>query len=426
MYNYKRFLSVFGPYKSIKVSATPYFKDGWFTIWKTGSTIITVIVWLSFSACKQNDLHLPLENDKNIPGQVTNVKVKNLHGGARIGYSIPDDPDLLYIQADYEIRDKVKEQVTASYYNDLLTIQGFGDTSTHEVELYAVDRSGNKSKPVTVNVHPLKSPVQLAYDSLSYTADFGGIQVNLNNETRSNLVTTVLVKDSLGDWDEYDKNYSSLPDIGFSVRGLPSVPTTFGVYIRDRWDNRSDTLVKDLTPYFEEELDKNKFSELFLEGDAKSTWALSGLWNNSTTQFSGWHSADDAGFPVSFTFDLGVKAKLSRFRTWQVHDGREYSSGNIKQFEIWGSDDPNPDGSFDSWTKLMDCEVKKPSGLPIGQLTNEDIETAAAGDEFVLPLSAPPVRYIRFKIISSFANPVGSVTGSSWLLEVSFWGQQVD
>lgn len=391
----------------------------------SGITIIGAAC-LAMPSCKQQEIRVPLENDKNAPAQVTNVKVESLHGGARINYSIPHDEDLLYVQADYKIRDEIKQEVTASYYANSLEIHGFADTSSHEVILYAVDRSGNKSEPVTVKVNPLKSPVQLAYDSLTYDADFGGIHVNIKNEAQGNLVTTVMIKDSTGDWEEYDKNYSGLPDIDFSVRGLPSVTTTFGVFIRDRWDNHSDTLVKVLKPYFEEELDKNKFNELFLDNDTKSTWALSGLWNISTTQFSGWHSANNAGVPVWFTFDLGVKAKLSRFRTWQVHDGREYSSGNIKQFQVWGSNDPNPDGTFDSWTKLMDCEVKKPSGLPMGQLTNEDKETAAAGDEFVLPLSAPPVRYIRFKIISTFANPAGSVTGSSWLLELSFWGQEVD
>ena len=37
---------------------------------------------------------------------------------------------------------------------------------------------------------------------------------------------------------------------------------------------------------------------------------------------------------------------------------------------------PNPDGSWDQWVKLLDMENVKPSGSPIGILTEDDIEAA--------------------------------------------------
>lgn len=383
------------------------------------------ICLLFLSACKQDNLRTPLENDGVAPGQVTKVHVENLHGGARIGYALPADIDLLYIQADYEIRKGIKEEKKASFYDNSMVIQGFGDTIEYPVQLYAVDRSGNKSEPVTVMVKPLLPPVRETYNSLSYAKDFGGITVTFQNPTQANIVITAMTKDSTGDWVDYDKDYTSQASRNFSVRGLSPVPTTFGVFVQDRWDNHSDTLVKTLTPLYEEELDKSKFKPLVLSTDAENIWDWPELWDNKMGENDrqGWRSASNLGLPVSFTIDLGVKAKLSRLRTWQVHDGREYSSSNIKQFQLWGSNDPNPDGSWDSWTLMGNYEIVKPSGLPAGQISNEDVETAAAGDESIVPLAAPAVRYVRFKIISTYASPPNSTAGGAWITEVAFWGQ---
>ncbi|GAA4303586.1 DUF4959 domain-containing protein [Compostibacter hankyongensis] len=376
-------------------------------------------------ACKQDSPRGFLEHDNTVPGAVSNVSIVPLSGAAKISYDLPEDLDLLYVEANYEIRPGVKEQVKASFFDHSLTVQGFGDTIEYPVALYAVDRSGNKSQPVTVNVKPLLSAVQQTSDSLSFSEDFGGIYATFQNKSMSNIVITLSIKDSLGDWMDYDKYYTSLSGGSFSMRGLPPVPTTFGMFVQDRWDNYSDTLIKQLTPLFEKELEKSKFKNLMLPGDAENIWDWAKLWDNKMgpTDRSGWRSDAKDGLPVSFTMDLGVTARLSRFRIWQVHDGREYTSSNFKQFEIWGSaTPPSGDGSWDGWTLLKECEVKKPSG-PGPDLTDDDIATAAAGDEFVLPLDVPAARYIRFKVISTFASPPNSENAGAWVTEVSFWGQ---
>src|SRR3546814_16969533 len=84
--------------------------------------------------------------------------------------------------------------------------------------------------------------------------------------------------------------------------------------------------------------------------------------------------------PERCEFVRGERAKLSGIRIWGIRKGREYSSGNIREFEIWGSDDPSPDGSYDGWTLMGEYEVIRPSGLSVGdELTTEDIATAEAG-----------------------------------------------
>jgi len=385
-----------------------------------------LVFFLAFYSCKQEETRGFLENDPNPPGDVTDISIKNLPGGAKISYEIPTDMDLLYIQAEYEIRKGVKQETQSSFYKHFIEVDGFGNTGEKMITLYTVDRSGNRSKGIEVKIKPLTPPVQSAYASLAYIDDFGGINVTYDNPTRSELVTTILLKDNLGDWLEYDKNYTSVPQVDFSVRGLPSERTTFGVFIRDKWGNLSDTLVQDLTPLVEEQLDKKKFKQIKLPTDPEiTTWAIETFWNDKRTS-GGFHTAENQGVPAWVTIDLGVTTRLSRLKVWQVHDGREYSSGNVRQFEIWGTDNPDPDGGWENWELLQECEIIKPSGLPTGELSNEDQQEAANGHEFSVSGSAPAIRYIRLKVISTFSQPSGSSTGSSWLREITLWGQGED
>src|SRR5690606_14647887 len=150
---------------------------------------------------------------------------------------------------------------------------------------------------------PLTPPVQLAFEKLDYTRGFGGIHLTFDNETKANLVTNILVRNEANEWIEYDKYYTSLPNGDYSVRNLQSVPTTFGVYLYDRWNNHSDTLIREITPLFEMELDKSKFKELSLAGDAANAWNLPGLWNGVPQ--SGHGISSTGPFPKHFQFSLG-------------------------------------------------------------------------------------------------------------------------
>lgn len=396
--------------------------------------LFTTITGLSLLAgCQEAKIIGPVSNDKTIPGKISDVTVENISGGAKISYTLPKSEDLFYVEADYEIRPGVKEQAKSSYYNNNIVIQGFGNTEPHDVHLYAVTRAEKKSEAVTVIIHPLDPPVKTAYASLSYEKTFGGIHASFTNVTESDLVANVMYKDSTGAWIEYDKFYSSLTANDFSVRGLPSVPTTFGVYIKDRWDNHSDTLVETLTPIFEMELNKDKFTDMssYLPGTPSpysGSYHMEKLWDDNlgsmyhTTQ----NVSDGAGFPLHFAFDLGEKTQLSRMKLWPRQGDWAYNHGNVKDMEIWGTnDDPskwNP-FSFNTWVKLGEYHCFKPSGEPVGTNTDADIQLSVAGQEVEFPISDPPVRYIMFNVIDSWTNPPNSPGGFVHIAEVTFWGQ---
>ena len=68
--------------------------------------------------------------------------------------------------------------------------------------------------------------------------------------------------------------------------------------------------------------------------------------------------------------------------------------------------------------QLQTCEVVKVSGLPIGINSNEDIDRAQAGHEFLIPADAPAVRYIRIKMLQTFGN-----ADYFWMAELTFFGE---
>lgn len=373
---------------------------------------------LTFVGCERTKLE-PLSNDGTPPGPVSKIQVENLPGAVRLQYTLPPDTDLLYVRAEYTTREGVIRESKATYYDNHITLVGFADTSAYEVRLYAVDEGENASVPATVTVHPLKPPYQTVLDSLRMLPDFGGINVSFVNPGRDNIAILVLSNDSLGHFVPFNTYYTNLVAGNFSTRGFDSVQTTFGICVRDRWNNISDTVMVSLTPFFEMKLDRTKMHGVALPGDAPLGYGgnIAYLFDGVLTNNGYYHTSDDARMPQWFTFDLGTTAKLSRL-TWWMRQGFYYSLHNPRNVEIWGSNNPPSDGSWDGWILLATHEQIKPSGLPAGQLSQADNDAAAAGETITFSLDAPPVRYIRFKTLRNWSD--GTYVNFN---ELALWGQ---
>lgn len=383
-----------------------------------------------FMACEE-DIREPLLDDGIAPGPVSNVQVENLAGAAKLTYTLPSDNDALYILAEYTLNSGKLASVKSTVYKNSLTVEGFGDTDPKTIKLYAVDRGENRSEAVEVTINPLTPAVQSIGQEMILLPDFGGVHLFWQNETEAEVAVIVMTEDSLGNLQQVDVRYSSMLEDDFAIRGFNTDPREFVVLLRDRWDNFSDTIKVTIEPLFEEILDKNNFEFLKLPHDAPDAWGWVGpnMFNNSIGG-GGFHTPQGWSDPEPlpeygdnivhmFTMDLGVTAKLSRWKFWQRQGSWAFRHGNPRIFDVWGAKELNPSGTFDGWVKLIENgEVIKPSGLPAGQLSNADQEQAAAGEEFPFPLDAEPVRYIRF------------VSKESWsgarfihIMEVDFWGQ---
>ena len=54
--------------------------------------------------------------DSIAPGAVSNVNVKNIPGGAILSYTLPDDEDLLYVKAVYNLKEGLAEAKSTGSY----------------------------------------------------------------------------------------------------------------------------------------------------------------------------------------------------------------------------------------------------------------------------------------------------------------------
>lgn len=375
-----------------------------------------------FLSCQKLE-RLPITNDGTAPGAVSNVNVENLEGAALLTYNLPTDQDLLYVKAEYTTKEGVKREFKTSSYDNKIYLNGFANAEPYEVKLYAVDKGENASAPVNVTVNPLTPPYLKVRESIRIFPDFGGVTTFFDNPAAGDVAIVLLKNDSLGNFSPVNTYYTDLKNGLFSTRGFDSTEAKFGVYIRDRWGNRSDTLVAQLKPIFEMLLDRTKMRGLVLPGDAPLYAGNSGvnnLFNGDITFWLNYHT-NAQPMPQWFSFDMGVTAKLSRLK-WFMRSGDAatwyyYSLHNPRNVEIWGSNNPSPDGSWDSWTLLTTHEQIKPSGLPIGQLDQNDLAAATAGEEVMIPIDAPAVRYIRFKTLRTWSD--GNYVN---FMELSLWG----
>ncbi|MBO9593824.1 MAG: DUF4959 domain-containing protein [Niabella sp.] len=382
--------------------------------------------------CKREDMLTYTDPSTAAPAAVTAIKVSNQPGGAFITYQLPDDPNLLYVKAVYKFRSGEEMTTKSSYFSDTLKIEGYGDTDEHQVSIFSVGKNEKLSEVQTVTIKPLTPPVLKTFADVTLKETFGGALVKFYNAARANL-SFVLMSDSTGRGDWYTVNtfYTKADSGNLTIRGFNPVERKFAVYVRDRWENKSDTLKKTLVPLAETLLDKSKFKELPLPTDnikghvfsSLSPRVMSFLWNNIVTPTNGndcFHTVPNSGIPSWFTFDMGSKYILSRFKFYHRggNNSELYNGGDVKLFEIWGSNNPNPDGTWASWDSLGTFASRKPSGLPVGQVNNEDIQFARVdGEDFDMPPMADGYRYLRVKILQ-----VWGVLAHFYIAEFTFWG----
>lgn len=365
------------------------------------------------------------------PAQVLNVTVKNLPGAAIIYYDLPDDRGLKYVRASYRV-DAAVRTVNASFYTDSLIVEGFPAEGEYRVDLYSVGYGESASEPLEVKVHPTTPPYRDVRRSLASAETFGGIKVSFENPEKAKLGFGVIKKQAEGIWTQLYMHYTEAEGGDFYVRGLEAVPTDFGIFTRDRWGHVSDTLYVTETPLYEEQCDKMLFRKMALPADSYECHSWGGLtvgndmtclWDGVTDSDPTFQTKTNTVMPQWFTFDMGAAYKLSRFvmisRYYPGKYGNTFKAGHPKKFEIWGSNHPNPDGSFDdSWILLSEYESVKPSGGGVNDaLTAEDKEAAQNGENFIIPDNAPAVRYIRFKTYETWGK-----TRYMHLHELTFFG----
>ena len=402
---------------------------------KSSRIIYFVIICLMpffWNGCEESGRVDYFDPDAPAPAQVSDVIVRPTHGGAVLKYTLPNDENLLYVWAEYEIRPGVVRNAKSSFFKDSLVLEGFSDERDYQVKIFSVGRNQKTSQPVIETVKPLISPVRLATRKMRGT--FGGVNIEIENPENAELAIVLIADlDELGFMQDVFTFYTSMENKSFNYRGMEPGEHRVGVYIRDRWNNLSDTIYTEILALKEEEIPKTNpvWEEMSLPGDIRplnSQYLLQFMWNEVWIQggHREFHSVD-ARLPHSLTFRLNKTVRLSRLVLWPRNSADDrWVRGHPREFEVYGSMNPDYNSSsLDTWIPLGKFESIKPSG-PGNQITQEDISAAQEGLEFDFEESdfaTDPnnvsVRYIRIIVRSTFAYALYSVTA---IQEISLHG----
>ncbi|WP_346236890.1 DUF4959 domain-containing protein [Niabella insulamsoli] len=388
--------------------------------------------------CKE-DIGIEINKVGEKPGPVSNVQVTPISGGAVIKYTLPLSEDLRYVKATYKLDNGIERKAKSSIYKNEIIVDGFGKEGSYDIELRSVSVGEVESEPTTIKVDVLRPPHQLVLDKMesgSIVTTFGGLNLTYVNETKADLVIRVIKKDASGAWNPVEAAYTNFETGTIRIRGQQAVPTDFGVFIEDRWDHSSDTLVMNLTPIEEVAIPRDRWEKISLPGDVGNRgggFDYRGIWDGNTNR--GYLSTNSGVTPVdanssAFTLDLGVPVLLSRMLIWATRYSNindVYGPAHIFDFEVYGSNQPNPSGAWDStWTRLDHFESVRPSGFAFGvpaTTTERDyIRDNGETYEFSDPVAFEKFRYIRFKVNAGWSG-VFEGNPTFFIYELYLYGQ---
>lgn len=427
----------------------------------TSTSIATLL--LAFGCTEDNHGRIDqLDKDLAAPQPVEVTKVKPTSGGAVLWVKIPDDKNIKGVVATYT-RGGVEVDSKVSRYVDSLKVEGYADTDEHEIKVCSFNVNEKKSEPVVVRFKPEMPAIRTVTPTMIAAA--GGVKVRITgNESKADLAVCLLKDSDIGNagkpvneikWTEVTTLFTASDNVTLTRRGIDPEAAVFGVYIRDRWGNISDTIKTVLTPLPEIEIPKSGFSysaaalcsqddNIFTLQAENNSYPVRGLWDGSGHSSSPHFMAvDKAPLPCWLTIDLGCNVELSRIATLPRIDYPQiFGDAHVRNFEFWGSQNPSgvpgdgEHGFDDSWKCLGKFIQYKPSGYlddgTPGVITQEDREAFNNGNDFELDGEAYPdafyhFRYLRIVLTSYVACEMPESRDAAVQFgEITLYGRVVD
>lgn len=427
-----------------------------FVMKKYSFILIITMVLGTFLGCQEMDERRPAGGAWD-SGALEGYEITPINGGAEIRYTIPNDPDILYIMAEYE-RDGQTYTEKASVHNNLLTIEGFHRVPRVKATLYKVNRQEQRSRPVEIEFEPLESLVDIATNSLTMVPGFGGVIASWENPQSTELGVRFMRQGANNEMDWDEMYFTTLEEERRAFRGFEPEQATFAIAFEDKWGNVSDTTFLTTTPFFETMIPKPYADfRASIPYDNTSNLPSGGrhmgmLWDNIVnTSGHGWLT-QPGNSGLSMTIDMGQVAKLSRVVIHGYHANAVYGQANITQFELWGTDEIDfakltdrpywldetsvrigaihgvdnttvlPERTFkDDWEYLGWHAIPRYDRMvppdPQGQSN-----LAVNGTEYEIPIDAKPVRYLRL-FVRERAGQMPPPADNYWSMgEITFYG----
>lgn len=418
---------------------------------KSYTRLLAALACVLFS-CEEENRHLANSNDGTPPGVVKILDQKPLYGGARLFYQIPDDEDLLSIEAVYTNKQGQSFTFAASYFVDSLDVYGFASTEEHTVQVYARDRAGNTSDPVTVSAAPLEPAYTRVASSLVVKPGFSSFFLDWQNELEQNINVYV---DFTYTQDGAQKSFSTVFSSNLAtdrrfVNDLfltPDQPVSVTIRVQDQYGNITDPIDKGQISLYEDiEIPKDKWvlpetNEMiggvpmcFGDGlEGRSAYVIDGIIDRGDNlNFMHTHSRGrtgrtaDGNMPWNFIIDLGDYYELSRIITVQRHSGglanisrgQYYQSENVGMYNMYIWDD-----DAGQWEFVTQHKIPVPQG--VSEL--EFVKLGEAGDMAYMfpddPQYTKPTRWFRYEAIKSF-NGNYTLEDANCLSEITLFGRK--
>ena len=416
---------------------------------------------ITMQACMKSYLGIEKLNlGTNKPDKLTVDKVISKSGALEIHFTLPKgNPNNVHVVASYKNREGKVVEFKASRYSNVINVEGFMGTNEVTVELTSLDESGNKSETVLVKERPLLSPLEVARQSLLAQPAFGGVKLSWENKQAIPFAIHVLTMDEIQkgqkvlmeDVSKTIYSSDSLKTYQY-IRQYESVEQTFGFVLSDKWGNRTDTLINQITPYKEDIIDHNSivavnyFSpSVQTSGRDFSLFGVSpttGIQNDGTTHnagtfaaktmFNGVSGATNEYLAYKFwiqppgtpapprvyiqdlyaTVDINMDVRLSRVIVYpRPSVSYLFARSSVKRFRIWGTDDSNnnrwskfPEG----WTLIGEYVGREPANR--AAITAEETEYFYNNQEYTIaednvnPEANPTqtFRYMRVQFMETY------------------------
>jgi hypothetical protein len=380
-------------------------------------TMLTAVLLCMLNACSKMDAYKKdfLSGGEIIyAGALDTIIAQPGYKRINLKMVLGTDPQVIKVKAYWnDFKDSMDLAVTRPLTTDTVNMLVSGlDGKSYTFYVYTLDKANNKSvaKIVTetaygddyLNALPNRTILSVApntnVDSMLIKwneANSGQVLTELTYTSPANEQKKVRMKASVYTYALGELEYKGGSSLSYRSAYLPKA-NAFDTF----WVTTPSVVTLPVIPPYERQFQKSLFAIYRLPTDIGAsqytTWPMTNLWNGLITG-TGYATAVGPT-PVWFTFDMGQSAKINRFMYWMPQD-RIFNLESVKKFEIYGSNQPAADGTWDSWTFLSTCESIKLSGSAAGTNTAADVAAATAGQEFIMPTNIPKTRYIRIKVL---------------------------
>jgi hypothetical protein len=415
-------------------------------------------ILLFFCTCSE-EKRFDINSEDTVPPAAPIIsRYEALNGAVRVFYTPPADKDVVSIDAHYTRKsDGEVFHFASSYFSNSILVYGLADTVAYDLELYAVDRAGNRSPRITYPVKPLESAILKVKHSMVVKGGFDALFAKWTNELADPVNVFVDYSFTMnGTTRSLTRVFTSQAvDNRYYITDLtlpPDSPIKVKYRISDNYGNFTDDVdVGNLFVLKDEEVPK-------LDPDRNPLWYLPEVrtvplvekgntvpqvFGNAMDGYLGKvidgnidenenlnYLMSDEPHPWSLIIDLNGHYELSRILTHQRHTrdggpeenvkrGNYYRQGNIGRYRMYRWDDET-----NKWDTISVHTIPIPQG-DLSQL--EWNKHGRAGDMAYMypddPAYTKPTRWFRYEALGAFDTFYGPASGGS-LSEITLYCKQ--